>query len=195
MPGERLTADDFTRSPVDCARGLVGARFRWNGCSGRVVEVEAYAAEGDPACHTFSRPSARRFVATHPPGTAYVYLNYGVHWLFNVLVAGPEGAGFVLFRALEPLTGVAAMRRRRSQQDLRKLCSGPGKLTQALAIREEAHGREFLGSSRCGLWREDPGGGLQASPRIGISRARELEWRFTLRDSPFLSASVPGVSR
>ena len=106
---KRLTAPYFERHPVECARDLIGCVFEWRGCAGRIVETEAYTAEGDPACHTFFRPGARRFVQSHEAGTAYVYLNYGVHWLFNVLVKGPDMAGFVLFRALEPTSGIGEM--------------------------------------------------------------------------------------
>src|SRR5690606_12580853 len=102
----RLSRDFFSRDPVQCARELIGAELIWDECRARIVETEAYAAEGDPACHTFSRPSARNFVESHPPGVAYVYLNYGVHWLFNILVKGPKACGFVLFRALEPISGL-----------------------------------------------------------------------------------------
>jgi DNA-3-methyladenine glycosylase len=173
----RLTAAYFERDPVTCARELIGARFMWRGCEGRIVETEAYAAEGDPACHTFFRPGARAFVAAHGAGTAYVYLNYGVHWLFNVLVKGPHGSGFVLIRALEPLAGIERMRERRGRSNLRDICSGPGKLTRALGIAAEAHGQEFLSRAESGIF---SGEGLPtvATGRIGISRGRELPWRF-----------------
>jgi DNA-3-methyladenine glycosylase len=104
----------FTQSPVECARALVGCEIVWGNCRGLVVECEAYAAVGDPACHTFSRPSAREFVARHQAGAAYVYLNYGMHWMLNVLVKGGTEDGFVLFRAIEPTVGIAAMTRRRA---------------------------------------------------------------------------------
>ncbi len=184
---EFLTASFFERPAVECARSLIGAEFFWHGCSGRIVEVEAYLEHGDPACHTFSRPSARAFVAAHAPGTAYVYLNYGVHWLFNVLTKGPEGAGFVLFRALQPLSGLARMKERRGSSKDRDLCSGPGKLTQALGIQGRTHGKFFLG---CGLTGIRPATGPTAvvtGPRIGISQARENLWRFAEAGSPFMS--------
>jgi DNA-3-methyladenine glycosylase len=176
-----LGKEFFMRDPVTCARELVGAIFEWDGCTGRIIETEAYAAEGDPACHTFSRPSARRFVEIHDAGTAYVYLNYGVHWLFNLLVKGPEGAGFVLFRALEPIAGLQKMRKRRPGRPDLKLCAGPGCLTQALGIDETAHGLNFLSSSNRRIC---PGrsAAVVADGRIGISRARELPWRFSEQD-------------
>jgi DNA-3-methyladenine glycosylase len=175
---ERLTAEFFERSSVvDCARGLIGAKFLWHGCEARIVETEAYAAEGDEACHTFFRPGARAFVASHAAGTAYVYLNYGVHWLFNVLVHGPHGSGFVLFRALEPLAGIEQMMERRGKSKVRELCSGPGKLTRALGIDCAAHGREFLDGESTGII-TGASKAVTSSFRIGISRAQDLPWRF-----------------
>lgn len=185
--GESIGAEFFRRAPLVCARELIGCVFEWDGCSGRIVETEAYAAEGDPACHTFFRSSARDFVAAHDAGRAYVYLNYGVHWLFNVLVKGPEGPGFVLIRALEPVAGQGAMRLRRGDHpDPRHWCSGPGKLTRALGIDGGAHGSAFLGVGRRGI-RSGEADGVVADGRIGISRAQDLAWRFTERGSRFVS--------
>lgn len=173
-----LDTDFFRRDPVVCARELIGAVFEWDGCCGTVIETEAYAAEGDPACHTFARPSAREFVEAHDAGTAYVYLNYGVHWLFNVLVKGPDGAGFVLLRALEPLVGLDLMRLRRPGRTDRELCKGPGCLTKALEIDGSVHGKDFMRSeSRRFLVGQTPE--VVADGRIGISRAQEFSWRFS----------------
>lgn len=180
----------FERDPVLCARELIGCRFVWRGCAGRIVETEAYAAEGDPACHTFFRPSAREFVARHPAGTAYVYLNYGVHWMFNVLVKGADGEGFVLFRALEPLEGLAKMRDRRGTDVSGALCSGPGKLTRALGIDGKAHGRSFLGGKTTGIF-TTRAGEVVADRRIGIRTGQDLLWRFLAGKSPFVS-KAPG---
>lgn len=174
---DRIGPEFFTRHPVECARDLIGCTFAWKGCAGRIVETEAYAAAGDEACHTFFRPSARRFVEAHPAGCAYVYLNYGVHWLFNVLVKGGEMDGFVLFRALEPLEGLEAMQQRRPGVPERNLCAGPGKLTKALGINGVHHGAEFLEDSDCGLFR-GPAPAMAVGPRIGISSALDLHWRF-----------------
>jgi DNA-3-methyladenine glycosylase len=175
----------FTQPPVECARALVGCELVWGRCSGIVVECEAYAAVGDPACHTFSRPSAREFVARHRAGAAYVYLNYGMHWMLNVLVKG-EADGFVLLRAIEPRQGDAIMRRRRGGKEGRELCGGPGRLAAALGVTGRDHGGDFCVSDRrCFL----PGGPVDvvADGRIGISRAQDLPWRFSLRDSRFVS--------
>jgi DNA-3-methyladenine glycosylase len=184
---DRLDHDFFRRPPFVCARELVGTIFEWDGCLARIVETEAYAAEGDPACHTFFRPGARDFVAQHDAGIAYVYLNYGVHWLFNVLVKSPAGDGFVLFRALEPLAGIEKMTGRRKRTDLPGLCSGPGKLTQALGIASADHGRDFLREKGRGIIRVAAAAEVITGPRIGISRAIDLPWRFTEAGSRFVS--------
>ncbi len=183
---ERIQPSFFTRDPVSCARDLVGATLFWHGCEGRIVETEAYAEIGDPACHASFRPAARAFMASHSAGTAYVYLNYGVHWLFNILVKGPQGAGFVLLRALEPTCGIERMIERRGVRETRHLCSGPGKLTRAFGIEGSSHGACFLKDQSTGLRRGVPGRVL-ADTRIGITRATELPWRFLEGGSPHIS--------
>ncbi|MCK9589314.1 MAG: DNA-3-methyladenine glycosylase [Terrimicrobiaceae bacterium] len=186
-----MTRDFFTRDPLTCARGLIGCELLWKGCGGIIVETEAYSARNDEACHTFSRPSSRRFVADHPPGTAYVYLNYGVHWLLNFLVKGGADEGFVLIRALEPAHGIADMRRRRKMDDPTRLCSGPGKLTQAIGIDGSSHGLDFLRGNALILHRARFLPRIIQAPRIGISRAADLPWRFFLRDNPHVSVGHP----
>ncbi|MFD0892736.1 DNA-3-methyladenine glycosylase [Luteolibacter ambystomatis] len=183
---EKIDAGFFTRHPVDCARDLIGCTFHWYGCVGRIVETEAYAAEGDPACHTFFRPGARRFVASHEAGDAYVYLNYGVHWLFNILARGGGMDGFVLFRALEPVGGLEGMRKRRPGVKDRELCSGPGKLTKALGIDGSHHATTFLDDPECSIFR-GPVKHRVEGPRIGISAAIDLPWRFGDPNSTSLS--------
>src|SRR5881628_2061719 len=133
MTNKIVRASFFKRDPITCARELIGADLIWGDCSGLLVEVEAYAAIADEAAHTFTRPSARSFIERNRAGAAYVYFNYGVHWMLNVLVKG-EANGFVLIRALEPRRGIELMKKRRRVDDVRRLCSGPGKLTQALDI-------------------------------------------------------------
>ena len=183
---EKLTSDFFTRDPVDCARELIGSEFHWKGCAGRIVETEAYHSVGDEACHTWFRPSSRNFVETHQSGDAYVYLNYGVHWLFNILVKGPTGNGFVLIRALEPTVGTEEMTRRRNEIRPTLLTAGPGRLTRALGITGDDHGSSFLGSEDRWITRSDfPK--ILSGPRIGISKATELHWRFGDPDSSHLS--------
>ncbi len=186
-----LGADFFTRHPVACARELIGMEFVRGRCSGLIVETEAYAALGDEAAHTHFRPSARAFVARHRAGAAYVYFNYGMYWLANVLVKG-EVDGFVLIRALEPLEGLRTMRKRREREDIRHLCSGPGKLTVALDIDGRHHGRSFVSAKGLPFHFRATGNPVApediiADARIGISRARDLPWRFSLRGNPCVS--------
>ncbi len=196
MKGGREVLDRrfFERTPLSCARELIGCCLEWKGCAGVIVETEAYAAEGDEACHAHARPSARRFIAEHGAGTAYVYLNYGVHWLFNLLVKGDGADGFVLIRAMEPVSGLQRMRRRRRREADKDLCSGPGKLTEALGMDGTMHGIPILEESGFLLSRE-PGNqksGPTACRRVGISRAVERKWRFVRSESPCLSVR-PGA--
>ena len=135
-----LEEDFFARDFLAVAHDLVGTTLVWDGCRGTVVEVEAYGERDDSACHCATRPSARAFVRDEAPGTAYVYLNYGIHWLLNVLVKDPAGRnGIILFRALDPVAGLAEMRRRRGRDEPADLCSGPGKLGAALALGGDDH--------------------------------------------------------
>ena len=183
----------FKRDPIRCARELIGAELIWGDCSGVIVETEAYNAINDEACHTFMRPSTRAFIERNKAGAAYVYFNYGMHWMLNVLVKG-DANGFVLIRALEPRTGIERMKKRRKLDDVKHLCSGPGKLTQALGITDRQHEMDlcadsrhcFASNAKARLRRVD----VVADKRIGISRSAHLPWRFTLRGSPFVSAPV-----
>ena len=180
----------FQRDPLTCARELIGTELIWGDCSGIVVEVEAYAAIDDEAAHTFTRPSARSFIERNKPGAAYVYFSYGNHWMLNVLVKGGAN-GFVLFRALEPQRGIELMKKRRGVDDVRQLCSGPGKLTQALDITGRHHEMDLC-ADPCHCFLSDAQGTVDvvADKRIGISRSAHLPWRFTLRGSPFVSRAV-----
>lgn len=190
--GGRITRSFFERDPLTCAAALIGCELVWDGCSGIVVETEAYSAQDDEACHTFARKGAREFVAAHRPGAAYVYLNYGVHWLLNVLVKGPGGAeGFVLIRALEPVRGIAKMRRRRMQQNPVALCSGPGRLSEALDVRGADHGIDLCAGGGRGFLPAKRPVVVVSDLRIGISKAAHLPWRFLLKDSPFVSRKAP----
>ena len=198
-PVEKLPRSFFETSPVDCARALIGKEFRWGRSAGRVVETEAYSEIGDEACHTFFRPSARAFVEENRAGVAYVYLNYGMYWLTNVLVVGPGGGerGFVLLRALEPLRDMPAMRRRRDQLRDRDLCSGPGKLSMALGIDgPKAHGWDLADPDdlRRGFFQsagQVDSERVVEDRRIGISKAQDLMWRFCLEGSEHLSVKPP----
>lgn len=182
-----LTPAFFERDPVTCARELIGAVLVWHGSLGRIVETEAYLSLDDPACHTWSRPSARSFVEAHRAGDAYVYLNYGMHWLFNILVKTEPVSGFVLIRAIEPLEGIEQMRGRRPGVKDCLLGAGPGRLTRAMGIDGGAHGVRFLDSKETGVIRGEPVA-VCAGGRIGISKAKDRPWRFGDPSSPALSA-------
>jgi DNA-3-methyladenine glycosylase len=186
----------FERDPLTCSRELIGCELRWNGCAGRIVEVEAYAQEGDEASHTFVRPSARQFITDHEAGAAYVYLNYGVHWMLNVLCKGGTTNGFVLIRALEPTIGAREMEERRLANanntgpiifSLRALCSGPGKLAQALGVVGSDHGRDLCAGGEIGFVPPAEPVEVETDIRIGISKAANLPWRFLERGSEFVS--------
>ena len=189
MTSAMLKEDFFSRHPLVCAAELIGCELHWDRCSGRIVETEAYAATGDEACHTFLRRGAQKFVDSHHAGTAYIYLNYGIHWLLNVLIKG-EMDGFVLIRALEPREGLPLMRERRKLDDPAKLCSGPGKLTQACAIPATFHGSSLCHDPRRAFHARpeaEPTPGIISDVRIGISRAADLPWRFLAAGSRHVS--------
>ena len=186
-----ISREFFQRDPLTCARELIGCELFWGECAGIVVETEAYSAVGDEACHAFFRPSTRAFMARNIAGASYVYLNYGMYWLLNVLVKGAGDAGpddgFVLIRALEPKHGIERMRERRGQHALHALCSGPGKLTQALGITGADHELDLC-AGKVGFRRRFERVEVETDLRIGISKAAHLPWRFLLRESPFVSA-------
>lgn len=191
-----LQPDFFERDVLTVARDLIGTELIWHGCSGLIVETEAYAAEGDAACHTYGRPSAREFVQKQPPGTAYVYLNYGVYWLFNLLVKGGGRDGLILIRALEPRQGIAAMQQRRNKLKPTELCSGPGKLGVALGITGEHHGTIMSGRGKpagCGLRAASEGLSVVSDIRVGISHAVDFPWRFLAADHPHVSVPLGKV--
>jgi len=192
-----LSAAFFQRDPLVCARELIGTELIWEKCSGIVVETEAYLTLNDEASHTFSRPSTRAFVERNAAGAVYIYMNYGVHWMLNVLVKGSERSGLILIRALEPRRGLALMKTRRGIEDIRRLCSGPGKLAQALNITKRHHEMNLCADPRHGFARDaKQKTKVVADPRIGISRAKDFPWRFTLAESPFVSVPVrPKVGR
>lgn len=177
----------FQTDPLTCARALIGCELVWGPTTGFVVETEAYAEIGDEACHTFLRRHARTFIQDHPAGSLYVYLNYGVHWLLNLLVRGGTANGFVLIRALQPGSGLELMRQRRRTDKLEELCSGPGKLTQALAINGSFHGKDLfaLADAAVRFPRGEPE--VETDQRIGITKSAALEWRFLAKGSPFVS--------
>jgi len=188
----RLTRSFFARSVHEVAPELIGAELYIDGVGGRIVEVEAYDHE-DPAAHGFgNRRTARNASMFLPGGHAYVYRSYGVHWCLN-MVCGDEGtASAVLIRALEPLAGLDAMRARRGLDPARLLCAGPGRLCQALGVTH-AHDGLPLDEPPFELRgrREPPG--LVVGPRVGITKAADLPWRYGLARSPFLSRRFSGA--
>jgi DNA-3-methyladenine glycosylase len=180
-----LARDFFARSVHEVAPELVGAVLLVDGAGGRIVEVEAYDA-GDPASHGYRGPTTRNRAMFGPPGHAYVYRSYGVHWCLN-LVCGQEGtAEAVLVRALEPLAGLERMRERRGLEAERLLCSGPGRLCQALGITGEHDGLP-LDRPPFELLPAEGGVEVASGPRVGITRAAERPWRYGLVGSPFVS--------
>lgn len=190
-----LRASFFKRDPLLCARELIGKSLVWGQCAGLVVETEAYLTENDEACHTFWRPSSRAFVERNEAGAVYIYLNYGVHWMLNVLVKGAPRTGLILIRALEPQRGLALMRARRGLDDVRRLCSGPGKLTQALKITKRHHEMSLRTDPRhCFVAGEMAPGDVVADGRIGITRSVELPWRFSLQGNPHVSRPAKSLS-
>lgn len=187
----RLGAEFFDRSVHAVARDLVGCRLFYGGCGGIVVETESYERD-DPACHAYAGLTSRTETLFGPPGRAYVYLSYGIHCLLNA-VCEPEGAAAaVLIRALEPTAGLEEMRARRGGRADRELCSGPGKLTEALAIGLEANGADLASDPFLLLPPQDGRSHeLVTGPRIGITKAVEHPWRFCLAGSPFVSRPRP----
>ena len=189
-----IKSEFFQRDPLTCSRELIGCELFAGECAGIIVETEAYSAEGDEACHTFFRPSTRAYMAIHEPGAAYVYLNYGMYWLLNVLVKGGRSgadAGFVLIRAVQPTHGLDLMRQRRGRTALHQLCSGPGKLTQAFGITGTGHGTDLCGGAIGFRPRTEPIE-VETCLRVGISKAAHLPWRFLLKGSPFVSVAKIG---
>ena len=180
--------DFFEKDPVTCARDLIGTIFRWGDCAGRVVETEAYSSEGDEACHVFTRPSIRKFANENSPGTRYIYLNYGMYWLANVLVRDENSEGFVLIRALEPVHGIGEMRSRRGlKKKDTDLCSGPGKLTIALGIIGTDNGGSYTSDPKYGFYKRTEHVEIEEDIRVGISKATDLPWRFLLKGNPHVS--------
>jgi DNA-3-methyladenine glycosylase len=183
-----LPAEFYARPVVQVARELVGCVVRHRECAGVIVETEAYH-DSEPACHAFVGLTARTQVLFGPPGRAYVYRSYGIHALLNA-VCEPEGVGAaVLIRALEPVEGVELMQARRGGLGLRALCSGPGKLTQALDIELHHNGCDLAAGPvviepRPLAWRDVS---IAVDRRIGITKAVELPWRFCAAASAFLS--------
>jgi DNA-3-methyladenine glycosylase len=182
----------FERSVHEVARELIGCELTVGEAAGVIVETEAYEA-ADPACHAYIGRTARNEVLFGPPGHVYVYLSYGIHRLLN-FVTQPEGsASAVLIRALEPTRGIDLMRERRGRAEAAELCSGPGKLTEALGVGLKLNGADLFAppfelSPAVGEWRRAE---VVSGPRIGITKAAELPWRYCVKGSRFVSRPYP----
>jgi DNA-3-methyladenine glycosylase len=180
-----LRPDDFEADAATVAQAIIGATLLVDGVGGRIVETEAYDRE-DPASHTFSGPTPRNQSMFGPPGRAYVYRSYGIHWCLNFVCRETGHGAGVLIRAVEPTHGLDVMRERRGLQDERLLCSGPGRVGQALAITHALNGHR-LDRKPFQVLAPDGSPPIVAGPRIGISKAMDVPWRFGLAGSRYLS--------
>jgi DNA-3-methyladenine glycosylase len=175
----------FARSVHEVAPDLIGVTFLADGVGGRIVEVEAYDQE-DPASHGYRGQTPRTTAMFGEAGHAYVYRSYGIHWCLNFVCDHPGRAEAVLVRALEPTHGIDEMRMRRGVDALRSLCSGPGKLCQALGVNGD-HDGLALDRPPFALYERDDTPRIVTGPRIGITKATELSWRYGLEGSLFVS--------
>ena len=193
--GAPLDAGFFSGPVTEVASALVGCVAAHGETAGVIVETEAYH-DSEPACHAYVGLTSRTRMLFGPPGRAYVYRSYGIHALLNA-VAEPEGTGAaVLIRALEPIAGVDVMRRRRRLARIEDLCSGPGKLTQALGVGLELNGSDLAaGPLRFHPPLPEAGVRVVAGRRVGITKATGLRWRFCAANSRFVSSPRPGAAR
>jgi DNA-3-methyladenine glycosylase len=186
----RLRRTFFDRSVHDVARDLIGCRLFFDGVGGTIVETESYERD-DPACHAYAGLTDRTEVLFGSPGLAYVYLSYGIHSLLNAVCEADGEAAAVLIRALEPTAGLEAMRERRGDRPDGELCSGPGKLTEALGIGLELNGADLGRDPFLLLEPEGDAPAVVTGPRIGITKAIERPWRFSAAGSRFVSRPRP----
>lgn len=187
--GKPLKRKFFARSVHEVAPDLIGATLLFNGVGGVIVEVEAYH-HTDPAAHSYNGPTPRNEVMFGPPGYVYVYRSYGIHWCVNFVCEKDGSASAVLIRAIEPTHGLAAMRRRRGLDDARALCSGPGKLTEALGITRD-HNALALDAPPFAVHARKSEVVVVSGVRIGLTKAVDLPWRYGLKGSKFLSKPFP----
>lgn len=183
--GKQLKKAFFDRRVLEVAPDLIGVTLLVDGVGGIIVEVEAYH-HTEPAAHSYRGMTPRNAVMFGPAGFVYVYRSYGIHWCVNFVCEKPGSASAVLIRALEPTHGIPAMRRRRGLHDERSLCSGPGKLTEALGITH-AHNGLALDKPPMALYAPAAWPDVVTGLRIGLTKAVELPWRYGLRGSKFLS--------
>jgi DNA-3-methyladenine glycosylase len=184
MP-KRLTKRFFSRSVLEVAPDLIGATLLFGGVGGRLVEVEAYH-HTDPAAHSYRGPTERNSVMFGPPGYTYVYRSYGIHWCVNFVCEEKGSASAVLIRALEPTVGLPVMRRRRGLSAERLLCSGPGRLCEALGITGKHNGLP-LDAAPFALFAREGDVEIVTGPRIGLTKAVDKPWRYGEKSSRFLS--------
>jgi DNA-3-methyladenine glycosylase len=192
----RLGRDFYDRSVHDVARDLIGCVVRHGEAAGRIVETESYHME-EPACHAYVGVTERTTTLFGPPGRAYVYFSYGVHSLLNAVCERDGVGAAVLIRALEPVDGIESMRARRGLQRAEDLCSGPGKLTQALDIGLSLNGTS-LEEGPIEVFSREPGEReprIVIGERVGITKAAELPWRFCDADSRHVSRPWPAQMR
>jgi DNA-3-methyladenine glycosylase len=187
-----VNRDFFDRSVHEVARELIGCELAVGETAGVIVETEAYEA-ADPACHAYIGRTARNEVLFGPPGHVYVYLSYGIHSLLNFVTEPAGSASAVLIRALEPTRGLERMRERRARDETFELCSGPGKLTEALGVGLSLNGADLLSppfelSPPTGEWHSAE---VITGPRIGITKAAELPWRYCVSGSRYVSRPWP----
>lgn len=176
---------DFSVSSAEVAQRLIGATLTVDGVGGRIVETEAYD-RADPASHSFSGPTQRNAVMFGPPGRVYIYRSYGIHWCLNIVCCEEGHGAGVLIRALEPLYGLDIMCTRRAIHNKQLLCAGPGRLCQALAITDEHNGM-LINAPLFQLTLPSIPPAIVSGPRIGISKAKDVPWRFGLVESRFVS--------
>jgi DNA-3-methyladenine glycosylase len=188
-----LATSFYARPTVEVARRLLGhllvSDIGGRRTVGRIVETEAYVGPHDPACHAYGhRRTARTEPLYGPPGTAYVYFTYGMHWCLNAVTERRDYPAAVLIRALEPLEGIPAMRRRRGRVAERELCAGPARLCEALGINGDQNGVSLVQGPVLRVVR-DPGRRptIRVTPRVGITQATDWPLRFVLADSPWAS--------
>ena len=184
----RLHRSFFDRPVLKVAADLIGTTLLFRGAGGMIVEVEAYH-HTDPAAHSYNGQTDRNAVMFGPPGHAYVYRSYGIHWCVNFVCETEGSASAVLIRAIEPMHGIAAMRRRRGVTEDRLLCAGPGRLCEALAITRAQNGLA-LDKPPFELRARGDKPDIAAGVRIGISKAANLPWRFALKGSRYLSKPI-----
>ncbi|MBN9603266.1 MAG: DNA-3-methyladenine glycosylase [Afipia felis] len=187
--GKQLKRSFFARSVHEIAPELIGATLLVDGVGGPIVEVEAYH-HTEPAAHSYRGPTPRNMVMFGPPGYLYVYRSYGIHWCMNFVCEAEGSAAAVLIRAVKPTRGLAAMRRRRGLHEERSLCSGPGKVCEALAVSIKYNGCA-LDVSPIAIHARTEVPEIASGVRIGITKAAELPWRYGAKGSRFLSKPFP----